>query len=62
MIIISLQLQVYLLHLATEYVAATKDVGFLSELVPSYGVHPAQRTVLEGLLQAANFTMKVHRC
>ena len=48
--------ELYLLHLATEYISATKDTAFLSELVNAYG-QTETHTVLFGLLTAANFTM-----
>ena len=50
--------ELYILHLATEYVSATKDVEFLAEPVHKYG-ETSRRTVLEALLEAADFTMDV---
>ena len=51
--------ELYLLHLATEYVSATKDVSFLlseADAVHAYG-ETATHTVLEGLLAAQKFTL-----
>ena len=44
--------ELYLLHLATEYVSATRDVDFLAQKVSMYG-ETATHTVLEGLIKAA---------
>tara|TARA_B110000208_G_scaffold46860_1_gene62157 strand:- start:269 stop:3316 length:3048 start_codon:yes stop_codon:yes gene_type:complete len=48
--------ELYLLHLATEYVSATKDVGFLFEQVHAYG-ETSTHSVLSALLEAQNFTL-----
>ena len=50
--------ELYILHLATEYVSATKDENFLAEPVHKYG-ETSSHTVLEALLEAADFTMEV---
>ena len=50
--------ELYLLHLATEYVSATKDTGVLLDLVSGYG-DGATNTVLSALLEAQNFTVNV---
>lgn len=50
--------ELYLLHLATEYISATKDTAVLLDLVSGYG-DGATRTVLSALLEAQNFTVNV---
>jgi hypothetical protein len=51
--------ELYLLHLAVEYVSATKDRHFLSETVNYYDGDDDGHSVLHGLCVAANFTMDV---
>ena len=50
--------ELYLLHLATEYVSATKDTAVLQDLVCGYG-DGVTTTVLSALLEAQNFTVNV---